>query len=193
MNIYHYVYQITNTINGNIYVGVRQSKVSPSCDTGYWGSGTAVKRAIKKYGIENFKKDILSTHYTRQDALAAEAEIVTIEFALREDTYNLKAGGCGGSIKGTMSTEGLEKMSKALKGKRTHNKGKPWSDDVKKKISDSKKGKKLAPRSDEVKKKISESNKGKHSHNKGKPWSDARRAAEQYKRPYSEWDTKSKK
>ena len=60
------------------------------------GSGTAIIRAIKKYGIHNFRKEIIETFESSDDAFAAEAEIVTESFVKRKDTYNLKCGGVGG-------------------------------------------------------------------------------------------------
>lgn len=49
----------------------------------------------------------------------------------------------------------------ALEHKRLHNKGKPRSEETKKKLSEALKGRKCGPHSDETKKKISEANKGK--------------------------------
>jgi group I intron endonuclease len=117
MNTYHYIYQITNKTNGHIYIGVRQSTVYPEDDIDYMGSGVHIRRAILKYGLANFEKTIISTHESRELSLAAEASIVTLEFVLRDDTYNLRLGGQGGSIKGTISEETRQKMSKSLKGK----------------------------------------------------------------------------
>ena len=48
------VYKITNKVNGKIYVG-QDSKNNPN----YFGSGTNIKRAIKKYGLENFVKEVV--------------------------------------------------------------------------------------------------------------------------------------
>lgn len=89
----NYLYQITNLINNKIYVGVHKTD---NIDDSYMGSGKIINRAIKKYGIENFKKEILEFYDTYKEALAREAEIVTDEFLLREDVYNLRRGGQGG-------------------------------------------------------------------------------------------------
>ena len=89
----NYLYQITNLVNNKIYVGVHKTL---DINDGYMGSGTIISSAIKKYGIENFKKDILEFFDTYELALVREADIVTDEFLLREDVYNLRRGGNGG-------------------------------------------------------------------------------------------------
>jgi len=48
------VYLTTNLINGKKYIGM-DSNNNPK----YIGSGTLILKAIKKYGKENFKKEIL--------------------------------------------------------------------------------------------------------------------------------------
>ncbi len=65
-------------------------------DDGYMGSGKIIKRAIEKHGIDNFKKDILEMFDDSTSMYAREKELVTDEFLLREDTYNLRRGGTGG-------------------------------------------------------------------------------------------------
>lgn len=89
----NYLYQITNLINNKIYVGIHKTNI---IDDDYMGSGKVIKYAIEKYGIENFKKEILEFFDTYEEALIRETEIVTDEFLLREDVYNLRRGGFGG-------------------------------------------------------------------------------------------------
>ena len=87
---YYYLYQITNLINGKIYVGVHKTH---NLQDGYMGSGILVTKAIAKYGLENFEKRILQTFETEHDMYQREAEVVTPSFVEREDTYNLTEGG----------------------------------------------------------------------------------------------------
>ena len=89
----HYlVYKITNLINGKIYIGQHET-YDPNDD--YMGSGNLIKRAIKKYGVENFKKEILFDFETEEEMNAKEKELVNESFVEREDTYNLVLGGRG--------------------------------------------------------------------------------------------------
>jgi group I intron endonuclease len=91
--MYYYIYQITNLINNKIYIGVHKTK---NMNDNYMGSGKIIKSAIEKYGIENFRKDILEFFGSYEEALNREKEIVNEEFLLREDVYNLRRGGYGG-------------------------------------------------------------------------------------------------
>jgi hypothetical protein len=90
--MYYYVYQIENIINGKIYIGKHSTS---DLDDGYMGSGVLLNKAIKKYGIENFRKIILQVFDSGKDALAYEKELVTEEFLSRDDVYNLNLGGRG--------------------------------------------------------------------------------------------------
>lgn len=92
---YHYVYKVTNLVNGNIYVGMRSSILEPEEDVAYMGSGKAIESAIKKYGVENFYKEVTASFKTRQEAFELEELIVDSEFVKRRDTYNQKVGGLG--------------------------------------------------------------------------------------------------
>ena len=60
------------------------------------GSGKLITRAIKKYGIENFTKEILHVLQTEAEMNAKEKELVTEELCQSTKTYNLCVGGHGG-------------------------------------------------------------------------------------------------
>ena len=87
---YHYFYKITNTINGHYYYGVHNTD---DIDDGYMGSGKRLQYAYKKYGIENFTKDILKYFDTSKDAFNYEAEIVTENLVKDNSCYNCELGG----------------------------------------------------------------------------------------------------
>ena len=89
-NEFHYLYQIINTVNNKIYIGVHSTN---NLNDGYMGSGTAIKRAIKKYSLEKFQKTILFFFNTKKELYNKEAEIVNEDFIMRKDTYNLREGG----------------------------------------------------------------------------------------------------
>lgn len=89
----HYlVYQITNLINNKIYIGIHSTY---DLNDGYMGSGSYLKRAIKKYGIENFQKDILFDFDNPEEMILKESELVDRKFIARKDVYNIKLGGEG--------------------------------------------------------------------------------------------------
>lgn len=88
-----YLYKITNKIDNKIYIGCHQTK---NINDGYMGSGKHIKRAVAKYGTENFIKEVLSLHTSANEMYDAEANIVTKEFASNLSTYNIAEGGRGG-------------------------------------------------------------------------------------------------
>jgi hypothetical protein len=82
------VYKTINMVNDKYYVGVHNN-----ANPNYLGSGTALCLAIEKYGKENFKREVLYTFESLDEALRKEAEIVNEEFVRSKETYNLTIGG----------------------------------------------------------------------------------------------------
>lgn len=158
----HYlVYQITNTVNGCIYVGMHKTE---DVSDGYMGSSQLLKQAYKKYGVEKFTKEILYSCSSQEEMAAKESEIVTEDFIARQDTYNLKKGGLGGSPKGRkQSAEEKAKRSRIMTGRKQ-------SKEHTQKIREANIGLKHGPMSPEHKALISQSKSGKPSHAKGKTY-----------------------
>jgi hypothetical protein len=102
----HYVYVIENLVNGKIYIGKHST---PIIDDGYFGSGKALRAAIKKYGVECFEKTIIKECSSAEEAFQIEAEIVDEEFVSSVMTYNLRAGGKGGL--GKTKTSGWKRVN----------------------------------------------------------------------------------
>lgn len=89
----YYIYLTTNLINGKKYLGQHKGEVNDS----YLGSGSSILQAIKKYGKENFKKEILKICDTREEADIWEKYFIEESNAVEDDNYyNLKEGGMGG-------------------------------------------------------------------------------------------------
>ena len=89
---YNYFYRITNTLNSHFYYGVHSTN---NLDDNYMGSGSRLKLAYQKYGIENFKKEILKFFDTRKEALEYEALVVNESLVQDNNCYNLIKGGYG--------------------------------------------------------------------------------------------------
>ena len=70
---YYYIYKITNKINNKIYYG---QHTTSNLDDGYMGSGSALHKAFKKYGIENFEKKILKFYNSPEELNIVEARLV---------------------------------------------------------------------------------------------------------------------
>jgi hypothetical protein len=143
--MYYTIYKTINLINSKIYIGMH---VTDNPNDEYLGSGKVLQQAVRKYGKENFKKEILFVFDNEQEMKDKEKEIVTEEFCLRDDTYNLCNGGKGGfgyinrsgivKFKGrTHSAETREKISSKMSGRKYPERKVILSEDTKRKIGES--------------------------------------------------------
>lgn len=141
-------------------------------DPSYLGSGIWIKESIKKYGRENFIKEVIEVCVSKEELLEREKYWIKFYNAVEsKDFYNIHEGGTGGDTTRYMSEEDiLNWKSNISKSKVGKTKGVPLSEKNKMGISEGLKryyengGK--APcqdrsMSEETKQKISSSNKGK--------------------------------
>ena len=91
--MYYFIYKTTNKINGKYYIGMHKTD---DLEDGYLGSGTYFRRALEKYGKENFEREILEYCNSDEEMHNAEARYITEDVVNDKSSYNLKLGGLGG-------------------------------------------------------------------------------------------------
>lgn len=116
---YGFIYITTNLINGTKYIGQRKFNNGWK---NYLGSGTILKKAIKKNGKENFHRDIVLISYNLEDSNKLEKNLIIKYNAINNsDFYNIADGGKqSNTIAGKTNDEIKEirkKQSNSLKGK----------------------------------------------------------------------------
>lgn len=60
------------------------------------GSGKRLRRSIRKYGVENHKKEILEFFENRELLIENEKKIITPEILIDKNCMNIQPGGGGG-------------------------------------------------------------------------------------------------
>jgi group I intron endonuclease len=171
------IYKTTNLINDKIYVG-QDTHDNPK----YLGSGKLIQRSIKKYGKENFVKEILEYCDTKEQLCEREIYwIAKFKSTDRNIGYNITPGGewgdtftnnpnkeeirkkMGEKSKGRkQSEETKEKRRKKMSGKNNPMFGRKWTKEEIQYLSDIKIGENNPmfgkKQSNETKEKISEKN-----------------------------------
>ena len=93
-----FIYETTNLVNSKKYIGTCIFKRQNDWKT-YLGSGKYLKRAIKKYGVKRFKREILFLVLDEEELNQLEEEVIEICNAVRSKAYyNLKKTSIGGDI-----------------------------------------------------------------------------------------------
>jgi hypothetical protein len=88
--MFYTIYKTTNIITGKFYIGKHQTE---DLNDDYMGSGKILKRAVSKYGIDNFHKEILHICESEKEMNTLEKILVVPD---PEINYNLCHGGKGG-------------------------------------------------------------------------------------------------
>ena len=135
------VYCHTNKFNNKKYVGITSKSVNAR-----WKNGKGYKTsphfnsAIKKYGWDNFKHEILLSNLTREEAEQKEKEYIS-KWNLTDKNfgYNLTEGGEGTSGY-KVSEKAKRKMSERMKGENHPFYGKKMSKEFCLAVSNGRKG-----------------------------------------------------
>lgn len=112
--MYGYIYKVTHKDSGRVYIGQKKGVFKIT----YYGSGTHIKRALKRYGVKNFSLEILETARSRRNLDRLERKHIR-EYRRqlgRKNMFNLCDGGKTSS--GTVHSKAYcVRMSKLLSGK----------------------------------------------------------------------------
>ena len=127
------VYKHTSP-NGKIYIGITAIDPEKRWKQGY-SHNRHFSMAIKKYGWENISSEIIASNLTQKDACEMEISLIKeYNSTNRNYGYNISTGGESGRLGVKASKESIEKMRAAKVGKKL-------TEEHKRKISESEKGK----------------------------------------------------
>lgn len=183
------IYKTTNLINGKIYIG-QDSHNNPE----YLGSGKILRQAIKKYGKENFKKEMLEKCNSIEElSLRERYWIQYFGCVNRKIGYNLSIGGGRGNRE-RRTWQFKKRVSNKLKGRISPTKGRrKTKEEIEKQIVNRRKNAELRGFwiTEQTRKKLSLSRMGKIPWNKGKKgmqicWNKGRKRPDDVKRKISE-------
>lgn len=160
--MYGYIYRITDLTNGKCYIGQHKYD-KPMLDPKYHGSSSILKNQIKKHP-KNFLEEIIFIAATLDELNYFETYFIEHMNTLYPNGYNLNTGGDHYQVSDEtkvkmrkkhkpFSADTKLKMSQSKKGKKLPPRNKEWSD----RIGKSNKGK---HHTEETKKQISETLKG---------------------------------
>ena len=107
----YFIYLTTNLINGKKYIGKHFGEL----DDGYLGSGKLLQRAISKYGVENFSREILDFSKSEEENCEKEKYYIALFDACNNEMfYNIHEGGKGGNTTKGLSLEEKLELSKKI-------------------------------------------------------------------------------
>lgn len=89
---YYHIYKIINLINHKIYIGRHYGKIEDK----YSGSGLLLNKAYKKYGKNNFKKELIEINNNLLENKNREKFWIKELNSFQPNGYNINEGGDGG-------------------------------------------------------------------------------------------------
>jgi group I intron endonuclease len=93
------IYKTTNLVNGKFYIGQDSNN-----DPNYLGSGLLINKAIKKYGKNNFLKEVLENCNSKEE-LDEKEKFWISNLSATTIGYNISFGGTGGDLYNCLSEE----------------------------------------------------------------------------------------
>jgi len=112
--MYGFIYITTNIINGKKYIGKKKYDKDNKWKD-YLGSGITLNKAIKKYGKENFSKEIIENCETKEILNEREKYWISYYDAINnKNFYNIASGGDGGNTISGYTQEQKEALSSKL-------------------------------------------------------------------------------
>jgi group I intron endonuclease len=146
------IYKITNSINDKVYIGQTVESLKKRWNRHTWGctikrNAMAITNAIVKYGKENFIIEEIDKADDIEELNEKEIYYINLYKSMSPNGYNLTTGGNNKRL----SEETKRKISES-------NKGRKASEETIRKLSESHKGIKM---SEESRNKLSMTNKGK--------------------------------
>ena len=132
---YGFIYITTNMVNGKRYIGQKMFRKGWLF---YMGSGKSIVKAIKKYGKQNFIRDIVAIAYSKEELNKLEAEWIYNYGATKNNNfYNIADGGGGNVLAGKPQNEiddAKRKMSYSHKGNKNYFYGRRHTEESKVKM-----------------------------------------------------------
>lgn len=136
----NYTVYIHTFPNNKVYIGITKMKPKERWHSGlgYHKAQPLMYNAIRKYGWENVKHEILFENLTQEDAEQKEMELIEkYKSNQKEYGYNIANGGNGSH---TVSEQTKQKLKIKNSGKNNYWYGKHLTQEHKDKISNTKKG-----------------------------------------------------
>lgn len=163
------VYMHKNKINGKVYIGITKRNPQYRWNDGKGYNNQYFKKAIQKYGFDNFEHLILYKNLTQKEAEQKEIELISYyKSSERNFGYNISKGGMVNNGV-PCKEETKQKISKANRGIKNGMYGKHHTEEEKKKISEA--SKKLWKNQEHRKRMLKLLNNNRHDFEKGHiPW-----------------------
>ncbi len=115
------VYCITNLINNKKYIGITSRDIHIRFQEHCTHKHTLVYEAVKKYGKENFKNEIIENNISSKKIDERERYFIKIYDTLVPNGYNLSTGGISNKNLNEESRKRLSEMNMGIKNPRCKN------------------------------------------------------------------------